>query len=558
MAIADDIGVAINGDIRYCGTTANYTVLELHRFLQDLADDAVASGDDLLDITDTTPSDRSTDNIITLLPPYNIDDTLSEHLYDGSITQTNGDTVYSGLRVLGAVNNSLTTLQIIQNNAVISPQFWGDQSTGGYNGIAASGVLMRILLKTRDAAADIDGKRVRVQARHWGDSYDFFNVTLGQGESVAAISTTPDAQNTTDQSGATAYTGVTNIEGYQLIDLNNGAGTRPYYSQWTYGNDDQGDGLKSIWEFTKDLTGTGTAKTIHGVNGEIFLGVTHEYTYDTETGNPFIEDDVMTWGAGATAGTGLLLALDDPAASGVVWFQLLTGVAPTAGLTINNEAADGTHDVIAISSKTIPKHFLGSYTGTLIGAFGIGIDPDDLTAADTVQDLSGTTQTPPNNVTFSVTSIVSTEDRVLVGPETGSTLNTSQLQSVSAHTAGQQYFEIKTTIPSDTPATGTVRAFNGNTFDRLIYSGYTGPYFLLSGATNFLPNNIADQAPAFISYIDKLADATSASFTTVFSTSRDLFIRVRDGGGTPIKTFETPATLGTAGGSVAAIRTTDE
>ena len=85
MAIADDFSVAVNGDIRYTGTTANYTVLELHRFLQDLADDASASGGDLVDITSDTPSDRSTDNIITLLGTYNIDDTAAEHLYAGSI-----------------------------------------------------------------------------------------------------------------------------------------------------------------------------------------------------------------------------------------------------------------------------------------------------------------------------------------------------------------------------------------------------------------------------------------------------------------------------------------
>jgi len=64
-------------------------------------------------------------------------------------------------------------------------------------------------------------------------------------------------------------------------------------------------------------------------------------------------------------------------------------------------------------------------------------------------------------------------------------------------------------------------------------------------------------ANVFISYIDKLAGATSESFTTIYSTDRALFVRVRDGGGTPIKTFETPATLGSAGGSVAAIRTSD-
>ena len=86
MAIADDISVAVNGDIRYTGSTATYTVLELHRFLQDLADNPSASGNDLLDITSATPSERATDQIITLNSPYNIDDTLAQKLYGGSIT----------------------------------------------------------------------------------------------------------------------------------------------------------------------------------------------------------------------------------------------------------------------------------------------------------------------------------------------------------------------------------------------------------------------------------------------------------------------------------------
>ena len=205
MAIADDFSVAVNGDIRHVSGTTTYTVLEFHRFLQDLADDAQASGNDLLDITSSTPSDRSTDNIISLNSPYNIDDTVAEYLYDGSITQAGGDTVFSGLRVLGAVNTAATQLFIIQDNGLYqftttpSAPFWGTQGSGGYNGDAAQGILMRCLVKSRDNGADIDGQRIRVQARHYGDTYDFFNVTLGQGESVAAISTTPDAQNDTAQ-----------------------------------------------------------------------------------------------------------------------------------------------------------------------------------------------------------------------------------------------------------------------------------------------------------------------------------------------------------------------
>jgi hypothetical protein len=58
--------------IRYIGgahgtATANYvTVLELHRWLQGLADDASVSNDDYLDITTVNPSDKKFDTIITL------------------------------------------------------------------------------------------------------------------------------------------------------------------------------------------------------------------------------------------------------------------------------------------------------------------------------------------------------------------------------------------------------------------------------------------------------------------------------------------------------------
>ena len=132
MAIGDDISVAANGDIRYTGTTDNYTVLELHRFLGDLADNpqAVTSSSDFMDISFPTPSVRVFDTIITLNFPYNIDDDLATHLYGGSLRQedVNGlTTLYSGLRVVGAVNTPATQIQIIQDNALYdgdSP-FWG-------------------------------------------------------------------------------------------------------------------------------------------------------------------------------------------------------------------------------------------------------------------------------------------------------------------------------------------------------------------------------------------------------------------------------------------------
>lgn len=44
----------------------------MHRWLQDRADDASASGDDHMDITRDTPSDKSYDTIITLTNGYTV------------------------------------------------------------------------------------------------------------------------------------------------------------------------------------------------------------------------------------------------------------------------------------------------------------------------------------------------------------------------------------------------------------------------------------------------------------------------------------------------------
>ena len=89
-AIADaDVSIDTSGNIRWEGaaTTNRHSVLEFIQWLQDKQDDGQAAGDDILDITVDTPFDRSTDQIVTLNWPFNIDDTFATHLYDGSVQQ---------------------------------------------------------------------------------------------------------------------------------------------------------------------------------------------------------------------------------------------------------------------------------------------------------------------------------------------------------------------------------------------------------------------------------------------------------------------------------------
>jgi hypothetical protein len=416
---------------------------------------------------------------------------------------------------------------------------------------------MRCLIKSRTTGTDIDGKKIRVQARHWGDTYDFFNVTLGVGESVAAIGTTPDAQNNTTQGTVTAYTHVTNVtSGYQTINLNNGNGAQPYYSQWTYGVDTSANKLKGMWEFIKDLTGKGTAKTLYGLNGELFLGITHELTMTTPRSGTFAAYERVTW----DTGEGQMLAVNTPAAATKIWIQLTKGEAPTTGKLITatgGSAATGTTSGSAVA-RTIPKVFLGSYTGTVIGAFGIGIKPSDLTALDSVQDLLAVTQTPPNNVTFTVSGpLVAAQDYVLVGPkhDTNPDFKFDQLTLQTTLASGSTSVVVTTTIPSDTPSTGTIRVLNNTGIYVLAtYTSWTGSTFTLSGTFGDVattPKNV------MITYIDRIATDVAESFSTVFSSTRPLWIRVRDGGASPIKTFENTANLTNAGGGVGASRISD-
>jgi len=78
-------------------------------------------------------------------------------------------------------------------------------------------------------------------------------------------------------------------------------------------------------------------------------------------------------------------------------------------------------------------------------------------------------------------------------------------------------------------------------------------------STNFAdPLDAANGNNVFISYIDRIADDTSESFTGIYKgTPTDLYVRVRDGGASPIKTFESPAVLGVSGGSSVASRIAD-
>ena len=545
MPIATDVSVASNGNIRYTGTVANYSVIELHRFLQGLADDALAAGDDLLDITNSTPSDRSTDNIITLLAPYNIDDTLAQHLYDGSIIQAGGDTIYDGFVVYA---NAGAYVSMIQNGAVVTPNFW----TTGLNADAGQGISHRFMLKTRTAGADIDGRRLIGQTREFGFSYSEFKVAgTSRGNNTVALVYAADLNNQTVVGTVAGWNTITNTEGFRALDVDNNTVNENYYSEWNRATFT----INQFYERTKWLSRRGSGSTIYGLNGELFRGITHEITVDAPTGT-FAAVETVTW----TGGTGKMLAINSPTAATKMWIQLLTGVAPVDNQVITGVSAATATVNVTVIERTLSFPFIGQSTGSsIIGAYGVGLETADLSASDKLFDLTNTQRTPPNNVTFTVNGLVIGEDYLLVGPEAASTFNAAQLAlNTTLSGAAETAVVMTAPIPTDTPATGTIRIeLNTGIYRKIAYTSYTGSTFTIA-ATSFAGANQATAGnDVWISYIDKLATATSESFSGVFLSTRSLYIRARDGGGTPIKTFETTGSLGAAGGSTTIIRTSD-
>ena len=564
--------------LRFGGTTPSYAeVIELHRWLQDLADDPTWSGNDEISIAETNPSSRSTDNIITLLNGYNIDDNAAEHLFDGSIIQSGGDIIYDGFVNFG---NSDVSIQLIQAGTKIVDDWWNlDPGTGnaggGLNADAAQGVSHRFMVKVRDAGADIDGRKIIGTTRTFGKTYGEFVVnSTSRGNNVLALSDSNDLNNNTLEATVATWTTIANVtEGFALIDVSGDGTPEEYYSEW---NKDIYS-INQFYERMKYLTRDGSAETLYGLDGEDFRGITHQVELNTGGTNSgtFSAFEAVSW----TGGTGQMLAIDNTtaASANTMWIQLLTGSAPSPATLITGGTSGATATTAAaaqLTSRTVSTPFVGSSTGSaIIGAYGVGIEAADLTAADQLFDLGDNPISPPNNVQFTVGGLVSGEDYVLVAPWDGTTtdgegnpaINKTQM-SLQTTLNTNNVTSIVTTgaPPAGTPTSGTIRVTDDAGNDRrLTYSDYTTganttwTITTVDGNEDFLTTNATAGNGVWLSYIDTLAGSTGESYTAVHTTDVDLVVIVRDGGVTPIVQFISSATFTSSATTITAIRTSD-
>jgi hypothetical protein len=611
-----------NLDVRYIGAdhtgAATYTrTIELHRALQDFADNEFDTApDDNLSIIDQTPSDRGgVDTNITLLNGCNIDDASAQFIYDGSITQAGGATIYDGVQVFG----NASIISVIQNGVRIDDDFWNYANMKTAVADAASSTTHRFLIKVRSNGADIDGRRILGTQRELGTTYTEFFIGGGtnRGNNVLALTANIDNNNQTAAGTIATWDSITNVtEGYNLINI--GGTTFPFYSEWNIGTQTKNDFFqRAKWIQTRvgDIGGGLSTRdldqVIYGLQGDIFRGVTHSVAIDTPTGT-FTQPERVTWGTAVdlTAGSfvvgntyrivttgdtdftligavdsaigtiftatgvgigtgtaetitgfGQLLAIDSVTAGTEMWLQLLAGVAPANNQSVEGVTSGATCLVnITVGAETINLPFIGSSTGAaILGAFGSGIEAADLGQNDRPIDLSGTTRTPPNNVIYTVNNTIST-DYVITANNNASNFDFAQLATNATYsTAGIVSVVTTTAIPTDIPSSGTFRIqLNTGAYRKISYTSFTGSTFTIPSTDFSGINAVTAGNNAFVTYIDGLAGATSVSVTFVYSTDRTVFTRVRNANsGTEIKTFETTSLIGSGGGSSTVGRISD-
>ena len=464
-----------------------YTPLHLHRLLSDLNDDTNPRGDDVWSRVDERPSEKATPEIVDLLSTVVINDTIAQHMYGGSVSQTSGDDLYGGLDIQVTSPTASTRPVLVQydpatgTDALVT-DYWNNAFMP--DSIAGQ---VRIMRKIRSDGADIDGKRIRGALLEFGDSYFFGGTTLGTATTALALFASTDGNNQTAVGTVATWSSYTEAEGYQTIDYNNGNGATPF----AYEIDLTGNTRAQQYEVTKYIQRRGTSETLFGRNAQLFVGINMNFAYDAESGT-LAENEVIAWGteiafSGQTTNLqvgevvtfspsgakGRILQMYDNVATGYIIIDLASGT-PTAADTISGETSGGDGDVDtvvinstsgraliaakggsslycqlltglipvddqevwnadneyasvngSVSTRTINNQYFGVWTGSNFQTnFGLALDPGDAVVNDLYRNLLDATQAPPNNQQGVVDGLL-VGDVVTVYPWDGATYDTN-------------------------------------------------------------------------------------------------------------------------------------
>lgn len=545
--------VAATGAITFVSGTDTFHVKWINRSLQKLAWDFVVSGDDEINLSFPNPSKEEAlgkivtlnDHTVNFSVNYNVDDTVMQSHFGGSVSQNSGDDIYYGLIVLGSTSIPLP-LKLIQDEVELTSH-WGN----GKNQTDGN-TLLRVMVKGRSGGADIDNLIVITKASTWFETNAIWETTLALGESVASITTADDPQNTTLQATVEAY-GISKSEGYNLLDLD-GAGNKPYLGNWSYSPQTS---KKALYEFVKAILADGSTNTLYGVDGDLWTGRLYDCVIDAGAGT-HVQNETCSWGSGATAGNGNLVGVDSLTGGSTTRYILHLGAGvPPADNTVITGLGAATATVNGTPSKmtTSPNH-LAQFTGAWIGALGIGFLATQVGSADSFKDLDGNVVSPPNNVTVTgtVEALNAADDLHLFLAKKHAVLDAPDMTVYTCvgEALASAVIVVNEVIDPQTPQNGWfgVKKTGTTTYKFYQYDSWAGSTFQLVGTVADDVIAASDAGMTAIAYDSMTGGGTTKSFVNSLIYTSDIAVRgwIRHGDASGVdKIVPISGTIGAAG-----------
>lgn len=423
---------SFTGDIGATGDSVNgavhprgYQPLELHRFLALLNSTQDIAGDDDLSVIDFTASERSTDQIIKLLGTANVDETVIQHMYGGSIEQGSDNTreLYSGVSINVTSPLASTIPVLFQEDAIVT-EYWDN----GYFPDSVAGNI-RIMIKTVEDGVNIDGRRFKGKLLEFGEFYFEAETTLGFAETSLALVSSADGNNI---STVTAISNLTpppsKVEGYSTQDYGEGSGATPFGLVYDF----NGNTNTETYEWTKYVQRRGTAETLFGRNAQLFTGFNINFAYDNEVGGDPTQSEILVYGTEIpyTGGTGTLVAVGDTVQGG-------TSLARGRVIYVDDTAGTGTI-IVADSTGTFQNtEALTTLRGSGEWTATSGTVVNNANSGQIINYAFESTTTTGNVYGQLLTGVAPVDNQTLYGATSGVTLDVNG--AVSTRTVNNQF-----------------------------------------------------------------------------------------------------------------------
>ena len=228
--------------------------------------------------------------------------------------------------------------------------------------------------------------------------------------------------------------GITVTFGQTSVDINNGAGARPY----SITVDCNSQPLADVYKRLKYLTRRGETATLNNEPGETYKGNAIRVDYNTQAGGAWTQGNLVY---GQTGGAiARIIADDDQGTTGTLMLSSIKGTfgdteqigdAPTTPTVTANLTTATQTNIAGLTPKVAP---FGTFAGgTFFGAIGVvltNVAGGEATNYQLIDNLEQT-QIPPSVISIAVTSILARSEGTATSADAGTVLNDTAATFIS-------------------------------------------------------------------------------------------------------------------------------